>query len=88
MMEIDGLAKGIVFSQFTSFLDLIKFSLEQSGIRCVQLIGSMSLAEREKAIKTFNDDSSCRIFLMSLKAGGVALNLTVASNVTAGTFFF
>ncbi|XP_020592008.1 ATP-dependent helicase rhp16 isoform X2 [Phalaenopsis equestris] len=81
MIEGDGSAKGIVFSQFTSFLDLINFSLQQSGITCVQLVGSMSLSEREKAIKTFTDDASCKIFLMSLKAGGVALNLTVASNV-------
>ncbi|KAJ3705333.1 hypothetical protein LUZ61_009038 [Rhynchospora tenuis] len=81
MVEHDGSAKGIVFSQFTSFLDLIHFSLRQSGIKCVQLVGSMSLSEREKAINTFTEDSDCRIFLMSLKAGGVALNLTVASHV-------
>lgn len=81
MVEADGSAKGLVFSQFTSFLDLINFSLQRSGVKCVQLVGSMSLSEREKAIKTFTDDPDCRIFLMSLKAGGVALNLTVASHV-------
>ncbi|KAJ4813182.1 hypothetical protein LUZ62_025748 [Rhynchospora pubera] len=81
MVEHDGSAKGIVFSQFTSFLDLIHFSLRQSDIKCVQLVGSMSLTEREKAINTFTNDSDCKIFLMSLKAGGVALNLTVASHV-------
>ncbi|XP_020093229.1 DNA repair protein RAD16 isoform X1 [Ananas comosus] len=81
MVESDGSAKGIVFSQFTSFLDLINFSLTRSGIKCVQLVGSMTLSEREKAIRAFTDDSDCKIFLMSLKAGGVALNLTVASHV-------
>lgn len=81
MVEADSSAKGIVFSQFTSFLDLINFSLQMSGITCVQLVGSMTLAEREKAINTFTEDGDCRIFLMSLKAGGVALNLTVASHV-------
>lgn len=81
MVERDGSAKGIVFSQFTSFLDLINFSLQMSGIKCVQLVGSMTLADREKAIKTFTEDGDCKIFLMSLKAGGVALNLTVASYV-------
>ncbi|PKA46702.1 Putative SWI/SNF-related matrix-associated actin-dependent regulator of chromatin subfamily A member 3-like 2 [Apostasia shenzhenica] len=81
MIECDASAKGIVFSQFTSFLDLISFSLQECGIKCVQLIGSMSLAEREKAINTFIGDANCKIFLMSLKAGGVALNLTVASYV-------
>ncbi|XP_073108356.1 DNA repair protein RAD16 isoform X1 [Elaeis guineensis] len=81
MVENDGSAKGIVFSQFTSFLDLIGFSLQRSGIKCVQLVGSMSIPEREKAIQSFTDDVDCKIFLMSLKAGGVALNLTVASYV-------
>ncbi|KAJ3670458.1 hypothetical protein LUZ60_010782 [Juncus effusus] len=81
MVENDGSAKGIVFSQFTSFLDLIHYSLKKSGVKCVQLVGSMTLNEREKAIKSFTEDSDCKIFLMSLKAGGVALNLTVASHV-------
>ncbi|XP_028796938.1 ATP-dependent helicase rhp16 isoform X1 [Neltuma alba] len=81
MVERDGSAKGIVFSQFTSFLDLINYSLLKSGVSCVQLNGSMSLAARDAAIKRFTDDPECKIFLMSMKAGGVALNLTVASHV-------
>ena len=109
MIERDGSAKGIVFSQFTSFLDLIMYSLKkvnaldipqmlafllallpfsqwlvnnlQSGITCVLLEGSMTVAARDNAIKRFHEDSGCRIFLISLKAGGVALNLTVASHV-------
>ncbi|XP_027061405.1 DNA repair protein RAD16-like isoform X1 [Coffea arabica] len=81
MVERDGSAKGIVFSQFTSFLDLIHYSLQKSGVSCVQLVGSMSMAARDAAIKKFTEDPDCRIFLMSLKAGGVALNLTVASHV-------
>jgi len=81
MIERDGSAKGIVFSQFTSFLDLIQFSLEKSGIKCVQLNGAMNITEKGRAIDTFTNDPDCRIFLMSLKAGGVALNLTVASHV-------
>ncbi|XP_057526448.1 DNA repair protein RAD16 [Amaranthus tricolor] len=81
MIERDGSAKGIVFSQFTSFLDLIMYSLKKSGITCVLLEGSMTVAARDNAIKRFHEDSGCRIFLISLKAGGVALNLTVASHV-------
>lgn len=81
MVERDGSAKGIVFSQFTSFLDLINYSLHKSGVSCVQLNGSMSLAARDAAIRRFTEDPDCKIFLMSLKAGGVALNLTVASHV-------
>ncbi|XP_057985212.1 DNA repair protein RAD16 isoform X2 [Hevea brasiliensis] len=81
MVERDGSAKGIVFSQFTSFLDLISYSLHKSGINCGQLVGSMSLPARDAAIKKFTEDPDCKILLMSLKAGGVALNLTVASHV-------
>ncbi|KAI9178163.1 hypothetical protein LWI28_023450 [Acer negundo] len=81
MVERDGSAKGIVFSQFTSFLDLINYSLHKSGINCVQLVGSMTIAARDAAIKKFTEDPDCKIFLISLKAGGVALNLTVASHV-------
>ncbi|KAM5580613.1 hypothetical protein ABKV19_010060 [Rosa sericea] len=81
MVERDGSAKGIVFSQFTSFLDLIHYSLQKSGVNCVQLVGSMTMSARDTAIKRFTEDPDCRIFLMSLKAGGVALNLTVASHV-------
>ncbi|KAL8474339.1 hypothetical protein ACS0TY_030258 [Phlomoides rotata] len=81
MVERDGSAKGIVFSQFTSFLDLIHYALIKSGVQCVQLDGSMTMGARDVAIKKFTGDPTCRIFLMSLKAGGVALNLTVASHV-------
>lgn len=81
MIERDGSAKGIIFSQFTSFLDLIMYSLQKSGISCVLLEGSMTIQARDNAIKRFHEDPDCRIFLISLKAGGVALNLTVASHV-------
>lgn len=50
-------------------------------MQCVQLDGSMTMGARDVAIKKFTGDPTCRIFLMSLKAGGVALNLTVASHV-------
>lgn len=60
----------------------------QSGIKCVQLNGAMNITEKGRAIDTFTNDPDCRIFLMSLKAGGVALNLTVASHVSLVKFFF
>ncbi|CAN6928559.1 hypothetical protein Bca4012_098609 [Brassica carinata] len=49
------------------------------GFCCTQLVGSMSMAARDVAINKFTEDPNCRIFLMSLKAGGVALKLTVLS---------
>lgn len=42
----------------------------------------MTMAARDTAINKFKEDPDCRVFLMSLKAGGVALNLTVASHVS------
>ena len=53
----------------------------QVGVRCVKMEGSMSLDARNKTIKEFNESPNVPCFLMSLKAGGVALNLTVASHV-------
>ncbi|KAL0865505.1 hypothetical protein Bca101_044623 [Brassica carinata] len=81
MVERDGSAKAIVFSQFTSFLDLINYTLGKCGVSCVQLVGKMSKAARDVAINKFREDPDCRVFLMSMKTGGVALNLTVASHV-------
>jgi DNA repair protein RAD16 len=80
MMQTDPSAKAIVFSQFTSMLDVIWYRLEQTGVKCVKLSGSMSLKQREKVIESFSSDPSVKVFLMSLKAGGVALNLTAASH--------
>jgi hypothetical protein len=51
------------------------------GIRCVKLEGSMSLEQRNATIHAFSNDPDIVVFLMSLKAGGVALNLTAASHV-------
>ncbi|KAG1677040.1 hypothetical protein FOA52_001209 [Chlamydomonas sp. UWO 241] len=81
MRERDPSAKALVFSQFTSMLELIYHRLCQVGVKCVRLEGGMSLDARDKVIKQFTEDPSVVVFLMSLKAGGVALNLTVASCV-------
>ncbi|WIA16278.1 hypothetical protein OEZ85_012982 [Tetradesmus obliquus] len=81
MRAADPGAKAIVFSQFTSMLELVGFRLEQVGIRCVKLEGSMSLEQRNATIAAFSSDPDIVVFLMSLKAGGVALNLTAASHV-------
>ncbi|KDD74858.1 SNF2 family domain-containing protein, partial [Helicosporidium sp. ATCC 50920] len=80
MLEADPSAKAIVFSQFTSFLDLCAFRLRQCGVQCVQLVGSTTMAARNRQIDAFCNDPDVRVFLMSLKAGGMALNLTAASH--------
>lgn len=73
--------KSIVFSQFTSMLQLIEWRLRRAGFNTVMLDGSMTPIQRQKSIEHFMTNPDCEIFLVSLKAGGVALNLTEASRV-------
>lgn len=73
--------KSIVFSQFTSMLDLVEWRLNRAGFQTVKLQGSMSPSQRNGIINHFMETPSVEIFLVSLKAGGVALNLCEASQV-------
>jgi len=73
--------KSIVFSQFTSMLQLVQWRLQKSGFSTVLLDGSMSPSQRQKSIEHFMQNVDVEVFLVSLKAGGVALNLTEASRV-------
>jgi DNA repair protein RAD16 len=90
--------KSIVFSQFTSMLQLIEWRLRRAGFKTVMLDGelisiyffnhttnatpgSMTPAQRQKSIEYFMTNTDVEVFLVSLKAGGVALNLTEASRV-------
>jgi SNF2 family DNA or RNA helicase len=73
--------KALVFSQFLGMLGLIKEELTKLGIDYEYFDGGSTIQEREKAIERFQNDSNCRVFLISLKAGGVGLNLTAADYV-------
>ena len=73
--------KAVVFSQWTSFLDLLAPSLTSAGIRFTRLDGKMSNQQRAAALTTFANNPSVSVFLISLKAGGVGLNLTAANRV-------
>lgn len=73
--------KALVFSQFLGMLALIRKKLEELGIKYEYFDGSTSAPDREKAIQSFQNDDSVRVFLISLKAGGVGLNLTAADYV-------
>ena len=73
--------KSIIFSQFTTMLQLIEWRLRRAGITTVMLDGSMSPAQRQASIDYFKNNVDVECFLVSLKAGGVALNLTEASRV-------
>ncbi|KAL0943664.1 DNA repair protein rad16 [Colletotrichum truncatum] len=73
--------KSIIFSQFSSMLQLIEWRLRRAGITTVMLDGSMNPAQRQASINHFMTKPEVECFLVSLKAGGVALNLTEASRV-------
>eukprot|EP00026_Physarum_polycephalum_P000850 Phypoly_transcript_00851.p1 GENE.Phypoly_transcript_00851~~Phypoly_transcript_00851.p1 ORF type:complete len:1234 (+),score=266.85 Phypoly_transcript_00851:200-3901(+) len=79
--ERDPTIKSIIFSQFTSFLDIIQNSLSAHNIRYVRLDGKMSHDQRQDSMHKFETDPTISIFLLSLKAGGVGLNLISASRV-------
>lgn len=73
--------KCIIFSQFTSMLQLIEWRLRHAGLTTVMLDGTMTPAQRDASINHFMKNVDVECFLVSLKAGGVALNLTEASRV-------
>ncbi|GAA5974681.1 hypothetical protein JCM5350_001246 [Sporobolomyces pararoseus] len=77
----DRTLKTLIFSQFTTMLDIIARRLQLSGFKYVRIAGSMTPVARDNTIKHFNNDPECTVFLISLKAGGVALNLVEASRV-------
>ncbi|EMD41937.1 hypothetical protein CERSUDRAFT_129183 [Gelatoporia subvermispora B] len=77
----DGIVKTVVFSQWTSMLDKIEDALEAAGIRYDRLDGTMKRDERTRAMEALKNDPGCEVLLVSLKAGGVGLNLTAAQRV-------
>jgi len=73
--------KVLIFSQFLGMLGLIREKLQHMKIEFEYFDGSTSATDREKAIQNFQNNEECRVFLISLKAGGVGLNLTAADYV-------
>ncbi|KAJ1970301.1 DNA repair protein rad16 [Dispira parvispora] len=73
--------KSIVFSQFVSFLDMVQWRLTRAGFGCCRLDGRMGVHQRNAVIQAFTTQPEYTVFLVSLKAGGIALNLTEASHV-------
>ncbi len=73
--------KALVFSQFLGMLALIKQRLQELEVPFEYFDGSTSATDREKSIQNFQNNDECRVFLISLKAGGVGLNLTAADYV-------
>ena len=77
---IEGEHRILLFSQFTSMLDLLKGRLGQEGIRYYEITGATPKKERLRLVTEFNE-GDVPLFLISLRAGGTGLNLTGADIV-------
>lgn len=73
--------KSVVFSQWTTNLDLIQMALEAEGIVFVRLDGKMSRTARTRAMDNFREDPNVQVILVSITAGGLGLNLTAGNSV-------
>ena len=71
----------LIFSQFTSMLDLLDATLTESNIPHFKLTGSTPSEERFRLVDEFNANTDIKVFLISLKAGGTGLNLVGADTV-------
>ncbi|MCX8023511.1 MAG: DEAD/DEAH box helicase [Syntrophorhabdaceae bacterium] len=71
----------LVFSQFTSFLDIVEDKIKGEGLNIYRLDGSTPVAKRKEIVESFQNSRVPSVFLLSLKAGGQGLNLTRASYV-------
>ena len=81
LQKTEPAVKCTVFSQFTSFLDLIQRALEREKIPCLRFDGTMMQQKRKEVIEGFKKHEGSMVLLISLRAGGVGLNLTVAKRV-------
>ncbi|KAJ7070484.1 DNA repair protein RAD5 [Mycena amicta] len=82
LREQDPCFRAVVFSQFTSFLDLIQIVLKRDHFEHYRFDGSMDVKARGAAIEQFKAPARrAKILVVSLKAGGVGLNLTAANHV-------
>ncbi|KAK7735345.1 DNA helicase rad5 [Cytospora paraplurivora] len=73
--------KSVVFSQFTSFMSLIEPALSKANMRFLRLDGSIAQKARATVLNDFRETKGFCVLLLSLKAGGVGLNLTSAKRV-------
>jgi DNA repair protein RAD5 len=79
--KAEPLAKTVVFSQFTSFLDLIEPALTRDHIPFLRFDGSISQKARATILQEFSSSPTPYVLLLSLRAGGVGLNLVAANRV-------
>lgn len=74
-------SKVVIFSQWTSFLNIVQNQLDSSGIKYSRVDGSMNTEKRDRAIRALDTDAETRILLASLAVCSVGLNLVSADTV-------
>lgn len=79
--DTDNSSKSLVFSQFNSTLAYLQEELPKHGFQFRTLQGSMSMKQRAKALNDFQNDPPTTVFLLSMRAGAVGINLTQANRV-------
>ncbi|BGP47440.1 hypothetical protein JCM10450v2_003292 [Rhodotorula kratochvilovae] len=75
------IVKSVVFSQWTTLLDRLGDALDDNHIKYDRLDGGMNRDQRSAAMAAFKSDPKCEVLLVSLRAGGVGLNLTAGRRV-------
>ena len=73
--------KAIVFSQYTSMIEIVEWRLRKENFVIAKLLGSMPVTQRAANLRAFREDPSVTVILMSLKSGGEGLNLQTANRV-------
>lgn len=73
--------KSVVFFNFIAGLEIVMERLEKLGIQYETMTGSTSAGARKRVVERFQSDPSCMVILLTLKVGGVGLNLTAADTV-------
>ncbi|OAV87422.1 hypothetical protein PTTG_29440 [Puccinia triticina 1-1 BBBD Race 1] len=74
-------AKAVVFSQWTNYLQIVGVALAEAGIHFEQLNGGCSLQQRGRSLETLRQDPNVRVLLATVGAGGVGIDLTCTQKV-------
>jgi len=77
----DPTAKCLIFTQFNTSIEWLKGELTKEGVDYRTITGSMTMKQRTKSIQLFQNDPPTTVFLLSIRAGAVGINLTAANVV-------
>lgn len=73
--------KAVVFTCWSTYLDLIQIDLEKAGFKFLRLDGSVSQPKRVRILEQFNNDPRVTVLISTIGVGGVGLNLQIANSI-------